>query len=74
MLDTPPISAAERQASYRRRKREGRLVASAEMPRSLVESMIAYGVLNVTAASDPKRRGAALVTIARRWMRSRGSV
>ena len=69
MTTCTPTSAAARQRQYRRRLRENLLVASAELPHSLAESLIAYGFLSKADATDPNRRGAALVAVARRWLR-----
>ena len=69
MPDAPPSGAAARQAEYRRRRREGLLVASAEMRRTLAEAFVASGVLAKAGISDPRHRGAALVVVAEQWVR-----
>lgn len=70
MTNTPRTPGAERQADYRRRRREKVSIARAELSRSLAESLIACGFLSKAGVSDPKRCGAALVAVARRWLRS----
>ena len=64
-----PRTAAERMREYRRRQREKLVLARAELPPSLVKSLVASGILANADVSDQKLRGAALVTIARRWLR-----
>ena len=65
MTNAPPVSDAERQRQYRRRGREELSVARAEVSKSLVENLVASGVLDKAdldkaVVVDPKRRHAAL--------------
>ena len=64
-----PTPNAARQRRYRRRLRKNLLTAHTEMPLSLVEKLVAAGVLDESAATDAEGRGAALVAIALQWVR-----
>ena len=59
--------AAERQRRYRRRRKCGLLVATAEVPIQVAEALVGRGLLAEGDVSNPKRLGAALARVGEKW-------
>ena len=58
---------ARRQQRLRARRKLGLLVASAEVPLQLAESLIEAGLLREEDATDPECLGAALTVAGQKW-------
>ena len=71
MTDAQPTTAAARQRRCRRRRRLELLLATAEVPRRLVEKLVSAGFLCENDASNPREIGAALTEIGEHFFREK---